>query len=126
MNLRNCARFSPRRTGRKHERIRETAKPMKQILKDALKIPELESQLSDVDTADGNCKLEDFSDYHVAKEADWKLICYVGDDTLYAQELNGEWGNELMLEARKNVRMLKAFVKKYPKDKQNREGKTIE
>ena len=99
---------------------------MKKILEDALKIPELDSQLRDVDTADGNCELEDFSDYHIAKEADWKLICYVGDDTLYAEELIGEWGNELMLEARKNVRMLKAFVKKYPKDKQNREGKTIE
>ncbi len=99
---------------------------MKQILKDALKIPELKSQLSDVDTSDGNCKVEDFSDYHIAKEADWKLICYIEDDTLYSEELNGEWGNELMIEAKKNVRMLQAFVKKYPKAKQSRDGKTIE
>ena len=105
---------------------RKRSTKMKTILKDALKIYELYDQLVWIDAADSGCEVEEFSDYHIAKEAEWKLFCYIGDDTLYAEELAGEWSHEAMLDARKTVRQLKAFIKKYPKDQQSHEGKTIQ
>ena len=92
------------------------------VLEHALEIDELYMQLADIDTADLECEVHELSDYHIVMEALYKISCYQEGGHILNEHLAGEDGKEAMLEARKNLKQLKTFVKKYPLLKQNRKG----
>ena len=92
------------------------------MLEHALGIDELYVQLVDVDASDLKCEVHELSDYHIVMEALYKISCYQEGGHILNEHLEGEDGKEAMLEARKNLKQLKTFVKKHPLLNQNRKG----
>ena len=85
---------------------------MKAIVKAALAIPEMEYAF-EIICADSRKEPEEFSDQEIVDEAEYRLSCFFesGHDNDNARR--GEFGKEEKAAASKNVRMLKAFIKKY-------------
>ena len=88
---------------------------MKQILKDAFKSDELKQQLEDVIAVDDKIDVSEIPDQTILEEAHYVLGKFTGESGGFGQEedFNGENGPEMKKWAVKNVKALRAFIKKY-------------
>jgi hypothetical protein len=88
---------------------------MKQILKDAFKSDELKQQLEDVIAVDDKIDVSEIPNQTIIEEAHYVLGKFTGESGGFEQEQDyqGENGPELKKWAVKNVRALRAFIKKY-------------
>ena len=88
---------------------------MKKILIDAFKSDELKQQLEDVIAVDDKVDVGDIPDATILQEAHYVLGKFTGESGGFEQEadFNGDNGPELKTWARKNVKSLRAFIKKY-------------
>lgn len=87
---------------------------MRQILKDAYKSDEAFYQLAEIDAVDEKKDPEEFTDEFIIKEVRFCLEKYKGGIGFeHEEELAGERGREAQKAAKKNVRALEAFLKKY-------------
>ena len=87
---------------------------MENYLSDALKISELNSSLERI-SSDDNREIESYTQREVWYEAKWVLSEFFEGGHSSNDALNGESGIEAKKEAQKEVRYLKAFIKKYSK-----------
>ena len=85
---------------------------MQQILKDALKIYELNIQLREIDTHDFKCRVEDFSDEHIIFEAREKLYSFTTDGFADCEMQDSEDKDERR-SYRKQLRQLRRFLMKH-------------
>ena len=79
---------------------------------DALKSGELGLDLETI-SIDDKKEITDYTVEEVVKEAKYILSLYSEGGTASHEELTGEDGEEAQLSARKEVRTLKAYIKKY-------------
>lgn len=88
---------------------------MKKILVSAFKSDELRYQLEEVIAVDDKIAVDEISDKTILEEAHFVLGKFTGQSGGFEQEddYNGENGAEQRTWARKNVRVLKALIKKY-------------
>jgi hypothetical protein len=87
---------------------------MRAIIKSAMAISELAYDLDNISTDDKK-KIEDYSDEEILREARYVLGLFTDPDETHwnAEDLRGDNGAEQQKWARGEVRMLKAFIKKY-------------
>jgi hypothetical protein len=85
---------------------------MENYIKDALSISELAGSLERV-SSDDNRDIETYTQQEILDEAKWVLSEFFEGGHSSNEALNGEWGIEAKKEAQKEVRYLKAFIKKY-------------
>lgn len=86
----------------------------RQIVVDALKIPELAYQL-DLNCTDDKCEPDAYDDETIIAEAKYRLDTYFEDGHANNDDMRlSENANERAI-ARKDIKMLKAFIKKYSK-----------
>ena len=92
----------------------------RQIVKDALKIRELEYSLTNI-ADDDKCEISDYSDEEIYKEAEYILYTFTipgtmnNDYFLGLYEGEHEW--EETLHIRKQFKQLKKFLEKYKNSK---------
>jgi hypothetical protein len=86
---------------------------MKQITKDALKIPEFSHVLYNVIGVDDNKAPEEYTDRELISEAKYILSCFGERGHLLNDLLNGDDGPEEQRYALQNVKMLRSFIEKY-------------
>jgi len=90
---------------------------MTPMLKDALAIDELNYDLTEIIAVDDRCAVEDIPDETILGEAIYVLEKFTSpvQGFLHHDCLMGRDGAEEQRWARKNVKQLKAFIKKYYK-----------
>jgi len=95
---------------------------MKQILKDAFKSDEFQQHLEDVIAVDDKVDVSEIPDQIILVEAHYILGKFTGESGGFEQEQDyqGENGPELKKWAVKNVKALRAFIKKYDPDYTNK------
>ena len=85
---------------------------MEKYIKDALSICELSGSLERI-SSDDNREIESYTQQEILDEAKWVLSEFFEGGHSSNDALNGESGIEAKKEAQKEVRYLKAFIKKY-------------
>jgi hypothetical protein len=88
---------------------------MRQIVKDAINIPEFSHVLHNVIGVDDNKTPEEYSDRELISEARYILSCFGERGHLLNDLLNGDDGPEEQKYASQNVKMLRAFIAKHTK-----------
>jgi hypothetical protein len=90
---------------------------MSQILKDALAIDELSYNLTEIIAVDDRCEVQDIPEDTILGEAIYVLDKFTSpvQGFFHHDCLMGNDGPEEQQWARKNVKQLKAFIKKYNK-----------
>jgi len=85
---------------------------MREIVKAALAIPEMEYAF-EIICADSRKEPDEFTDQEIVDEAEYRLSCFFESGHDNNEARLGEFGKEEKSAASKNVRMIKAFLKKY-------------
>jgi hypothetical protein len=85
---------------------------MRKIVKAALAIPEMQFAFECI-CADDKKQPEDYSDAEIVTEAEYRLSSYFEKGHHNNDMLLGDDGDESLETALQDVRMLKAFIKKY-------------
>jgi hypothetical protein len=85
---------------------------MPNFLSEALDIYELHFSLRNI-SEDDKKEISDYSQKEIVNEAIWVLSVFNEGGTCCNESLIGDNGKEEQLDARKQVRQLKAFIKKY-------------
>ena len=85
----------------------------RECVRDALKCERLRYQLYDVLCVDDNCEPDDYSDWQLVSEATYMRSLYFESGTVSAMELRGDDGKEIQKDARREVRQLDRFIKKW-------------
>jgi len=85
---------------------------MRAITKAALAIPEMEYAF-EIICADSCKEPDEFTDQEIVDEAEYRLSCFFESGHDNDEARRGEFGKEEKAAALKNVRMIKAFLKKY-------------
>lgn len=85
---------------------------MRKIVKAALAIPEMQFAFECI-CADDNKQPEDYTDNAIVQEAEYRLSNYFEQGHHNNDMLLSDDGNESLETALQDVRMLKAFIKKY-------------
>ena len=90
---------------------------MRPMLKDALAIDELNYDLTEIIAVDDRCEVEDITDDTIMIEAKYVLEKFTSSvqGFFHHDALMGRDGAEEQAWARKNVKQLKAFIRKYNK-----------
>jgi hypothetical protein len=88
-------------------------RPKNTYLQDMNKIYELWSQLNDVIGVDDNKQPEDYTVEEIVYEANFLLIMYLEGGTIQGYALDGYDGKEAQKDAKKTVRQLQAYIKKW-------------
>jgi hypothetical protein len=84
------------------------------ILKAAFKSSELQDHLVNVICVDDKIDPENLSTETIVKEAKYILSKYIGGEGFcQEEEYQGDRGEEAQIEAMKQVRILRSFLKKY-------------
>ena len=87
-------------------------KQVRQIVEDAKKIPEMIFAFECI-CQDDNKEPEDYSDAEIVAEAEYRLYTYFEDGHINNDMRKGEEGKEGKQIAKKDVKLLKAFITKY-------------
>lgn len=95
---------------------------MSKILQDAFKSDELKQHLEDVIAVDDKIAVDQIPEKTIIAEAHYILGKFTGASGGYEQEedYNGSNGPEMRSWARKNVKALRAFLKKYDPSNANK------
>lgn len=85
---------------------------MRAIVKAATAIPEMQFAFECI-CADDKKEPEDYTDEEIVSEAEYRLSTYFEDGHINSDEMRMGDDPESNKTARKDIRMLKAFIKKY-------------
>jgi len=85
----------------------------RECVRDALKCERLNDQLLNVICIDDNCTPDEYSDWQLVSEAVYMRSLYFESGTLSNREYCGEEGKELQRDAKREVRQLDRFIKKW-------------
>ena len=85
---------------------------MRAIVKAATAIPEMQFAIECI-CADDNKEPDDYTDAEIVSEAEYRLSTYFEDGHVNNDEMRMGDDREANKTARKDIRMLKAFIKKY-------------
>ena len=85
---------------------------MRAIVKAATAIPEMQFAFECI-CADDNKEPEDYTDAEIVSEAEYRLSTYFEDGHINSDEMRLGDDREANKIARKDIKMLKAFIKKY-------------
>jgi hypothetical protein len=85
---------------------------MRAIVKAATAIPEMQFAFECI-CADDKKEPEDYTDEEIVSEAEYRLSTYFEDGHINSDEMRMGDDPEMNKIARKDIRMLKAFIKKY-------------
>lgn len=91
------------------------AKQSRAIVRDASKVSELRYQLWEVISVDDNCEVDDYSDWDIVSEAMFVQNKYLdqGDCWIHREMLEGKHGEEEQKIAKRELRELNRFLKKW-------------
>ena len=84
----------------------------REIVYDAMKCTELEYSLDRI-SSDDDCDLADYSDSEIIAEARYVISLYAEGGTSHSEMLDGRCGKASQREARRELRELKAFLRKH-------------
>jgi hypothetical protein len=85
---------------------------MRAIVKAAMAIPEMQFAFECI-CADDKKEPEDYTDEEIVSEAEYRLSTYFEDGHINSDEMRMGDDLEMSKIARKDIKMLKAFIKKY-------------
>jgi len=85
---------------------------MRTLVLDALKCSELEHSLDIISTDDGK-RIEDYTNAEIITEAQYVIGLFTEGGTAQSESLSGDCGKESQRNARRELRELKAFLKKH-------------
>ncbi len=87
----------------------------REIVRDAMKVSELWYQLSEVIAIDDDCEVDDYTDWDIVSEAMFVQNKYLdqSDCWIHREALEGKHGEEDRKGARRELRQLNRFLKKW-------------
>ena len=85
---------------------------MSNYLNDALDIADLERSLQNI-SEDDKRSIDSYSKQEILDEANWVLSLFHEGGTVSNEQLIGDWGAEEKRYAKKQVKLLEAYINKY-------------
>lgn len=85
----------------------------RECVRDALKCDRLKDQLYNVICVDDDCEPDDYSDWQLVSEATYMRSLYFEGGTVSNMEYRGDEGEDIQRAAKREVRQLNRFIKKW-------------